>query len=57
MEAEVEKKVTKEDNAIIQSTTNKSKDNKYNKESQRLKVKFEGLQKSDKQEIKTKKKI
>ena len=57
MEAEIENKVTKEDNAIIQVITNKSKENKYNKESQRLKVKFEGLQKSDKQETKTKKKI
>ena len=57
IEEDIEKKVTKEDNALIQTTTNKSKENKFKKESQRLKAKFEVLHQSNKdQERKGKKK-
>ena len=58
IEEDIEKKVTKEDNALIQATTNKSKENKFKKESQRLKAKVEVLHESNKhQERKVKKKI
>ena len=58
IEEDIEKKVTKEDIALIQTTTNKSKENKFKKESQRLKAKFEVLHESNKhQERKAKQKI
>ena len=57
IEEDIEKKVTKEDNALIQ-TTNKAKENEFKKESQRLKAKFEVLHESNEhQERKAKKKI
>ena len=47
IEAEIEI-VTREDNAMIQAVTDKSKEYKFIKESQRLKEKFESLQRPSK---------
>ena len=56
IEAEIEI-VTREDNAMIQAVTDKSKEYKFIKESQRLKEKFESLQRPSKQHNYTDKKI